>query len=198
MSCTGVAVAPLGYTRYCRDCHKAKGTNCRWRADNPDRDGCPQVYQTFGNVITKVLGDSSLRSRLDRDILLAAVAQCEQWQVKDRAARPICAACDDTGEVWAEMTRVLKPYVTVYLAPRPCPRCAMGAYAKLLYQDAGLPCDWPQFGYGPADDPHHFTYDARGKVSDHNEVLPEVQGTAEEWLEKMKRLGGKQMAAGGA
>jgi len=174
MSKQGIAVGNLGYMKQCKDCPKAKGTNCQWRKDDPGRTGCPQVYWTLGNVITHVLADTALRQMVGREVVEEAVAQCERWKLlsSGRGEGPLCDACDDTGEVWAEITRVNKPYVTVYLAPRPCPRCAMGMFARLMYQDAGMPADPPRFGYGPVDDPHFFTYDARGgNVSDYYEIL---------------------------
>jgi len=197
MSKQGIAVAYIGYTKQCKDCSKAKGTNCQWRKDDPGRTGCPQVYWTLGNVITHVLTDTALRQRVGREIVEEAVLQCEQWQVKDRNAKPHCDACDDTGEVWAEVTHIRKPYDTVYLAPRPCPRCAMGMFARLMYQDAGLATDLPRYGYGPVDDPHFFTYDARGDVGDYYEKLPEPEGEPMQDIKReMKRIDGKLAAAG--
>jgi len=205
MSKNGVAVGNIGYTKHCKDCPKAKGTNCQWRKDNPGRTGCPEVYMTLGNVITRVLGDSRLRQKLGTDIVREAEEQCEQWKVMmhSRSARPRCDACDDTGEVWAEIWRVNQPYVTVFIAPRPCPRCAMGMFARELYLGKGMPVDAPRFGYGPVDDPHFFTYDSRGDVGGRYELLPEPPDGPpqdpgpEGWRREMKRIDGKMAAAGG-
>jgi hypothetical protein len=161
--------------KLCKDCRKAKGNNCQWRKDFSDRTGCPQVWYTLDTVIKTVRLDTRVRRQIGVDILSEAEGQCDQWIAAQhsRETMPLCDGCDDSGEVWAEIGRREMPYTVVYLAPRPCPLCAMGAVATVLYRERDMPTDAPKYRYGPVPDSYWFTRDARpGRVAARNQYAP--------------------------